>query len=99
VSQDNDVVRINTNLVQTDVMVFDKQARFVDSLRREQFELTIDGKSQPIAFFGQVRAGSLEEARLASRGNNGRAQAVETKCIRTDQDYRRVTQGLEISAR
>lgn len=53
-------------------MVFDKQGRFVDGLKREQFELVIDGKPQPIAFFEQVRAGSAqEEARLSA----GRPQA------------------------
>jgi VWFA-related protein len=36
-------------------------------LRREQFELTIDGKPQPISFFEQVKAGSSREpAQLAA---------------------------------
>lgn len=65
--QGDEVVRVNTDLVQTDVMVFDKQGRFVDGLKREQFELMIDGKAQPISFFEQVRVGSSQEeaARLA----------------------------------
>jgi hypothetical protein len=40
----DDVVRINTELVQTDVMVFDKQGRFVEGLKPEQFLLKVDGK-------------------------------------------------------
>jgi hypothetical protein len=34
-----DVIRVNTELVQTDLMVFDKQGRFVDGLKPEQFSL------------------------------------------------------------
>ncbi len=62
--QGEDVVRVNTNLIQTDLMVFDKQGHFVDGLQREQFELSVDGKPQPISFFEQVRAGSSKELAL-----------------------------------
>jgi VWFA-related protein len=73
------VVRVNTDLVQTDVMVFDKQGRFVDGLKREQFELTIDGKIQPISFFEQVKAGSAQEAaQLAANKNQTPSASVST---------------------
>jgi VWFA-related protein len=63
----DDVLRINTALVQTDAMVFDEQGRFVDGLKPEQFELRVDGKPQKISFFEIVRAGSLnEEAQIAA---------------------------------
>ncbi|PYS77321.1 MAG: hypothetical protein DMF66_10315, partial [Acidobacteria bacterium] len=39
-----DVVRVETELVQTDVMVFDKQGKFVEGLGREQFEVHVDGR-------------------------------------------------------
>jgi VWFA-related protein len=61
--QAEDVVRINTELVQTDVAVVDKRGRFVDGLRPEQFELRVDGKPQAISFFERVMAGSPEEER------------------------------------
>lgn len=65
--QDVEVIRINAALVQTDVMVFDKQGGFVDGLKRDQFALKIDGKPRPIAFFDRVTAGSRnEEAQLAA---------------------------------
>jgi VWFA-related protein len=65
--QPDDVLRISTELVQTDVMVFDKQGRFVDNLKPEQFELKVDGKPQPFSFFERVAAGSVnEEAQLAA---------------------------------
>ena len=56
------VFRLNTELVQTDVMVFDKAGRFVDGLRREDFELRIDGKTKPVQFFERVAAGTAMEA-------------------------------------
>ena len=69
--QPDDVIRVKTELVQTDVMVFDKQGHFVDGLQREQFELSVDGKPQPISFFEQVKAGSSKErAQLASISGN-----------------------------
>jgi VWFA-related protein len=65
-----DVVRVNTDLVQTDVVILDKQGHFVDNLRREQFELLVDGKPQPITFFERIAAGSQSEERqlAAARG-------------------------------
>ncbi|MGH9882018.1 MAG: VWA domain-containing protein, partial [Pyrinomonadaceae bacterium] len=68
----SDVVRVYTELVQTDVMVFDKQGQFVDGLRREDFELRIDGKPRPIDFFERVTAGSVsEESQLAAARGSG----------------------------
>ncbi len=58
----NEVVRITTELVQTDVMVFDQQGRFVEGLQPEQFDLRVDGKAVPISFFERVttpRGGSI----------------------------------------
>jgi VWFA-related protein len=70
-SQSDDVVRVNTALVQTDVTVFDRNGTFVENLKREQFVLKVDGKPRDISFFERVKAGSHnEEAQLAAaRGN------------------------------
>jgi VWFA-related protein len=62
----DDVVRVYTELVQTDVMVFDKSGRFVDGLTKENFELRIDGKPRPIEGFEIITAGSDEESQLAA---------------------------------
>ncbi|MFS8084113.1 MAG: VWA domain-containing protein, partial [Acidobacteriota bacterium] len=63
----DEVVRVNTNLVQTDVMVFDKRGGFVEGLKRDRFVLKVDGKPREISFFEQVRAGSRnEDAQLAA---------------------------------
>ncbi|HEY3580820.1 MAG TPA: VWA domain-containing protein [Pyrinomonadaceae bacterium] len=63
-----DVIRTNTELVQTAVTVLDKKGNFVDGLQREQFELTVDGKPRPIAFFERIASGSPRERELAARG-------------------------------
>ena len=64
--QTDDVIRVETTLVQTDVMVFDKKGHFVDGLRPDQFELKIDNKPQPIAFFERIASGSLRESRAGA---------------------------------
>jgi VWFA-related protein len=84
-NQTDDVIRINTELVQTDVMVFDRRGRFVDGLQPEQFELSLDGKTQTISFFERVAAGSLAEATqlAAARATTGR-KAAESKATSAD---------------
>ena len=63
----DDVVRVKTELVQTDLTVVDKRGRFVDGLKAELFDLRVDNKSQSLAFFEQVAAGSsAEEKQLAA---------------------------------
>src|SRR5215208_5677274 len=57
--QADDIVRITTELVQTDVSVFDKQGRFIDGLKKEDFELKIDGKPVAVNFFERVAAGTI----------------------------------------
>jgi VWFA-related protein len=64
-SQD-EVVRVYTELVQTDVMVFDKQGKFVNGLTAKDFELRIDGKPRTLQAFEQIAAGSNEESQLAA---------------------------------
>ncbi len=62
----DEVVRVYTELVQTDVMVLDKQGKFVDGLTKDDFELRIDGQLRPIEAFERITAGSNEEAQLAA---------------------------------
>lgn len=64
--QAGDVLRINTELVQTEVLVLDAQERFVEGLGRDQFELRVDGKPATISFFERVSAGSVKEEQLAA---------------------------------
>jgi VWFA-related protein len=50
-----DVVRITTQLVQIDAVVTDKKGEHVDDLNEEDFELTVDGKRQTLTFFKLVK--------------------------------------------
>ncbi len=58
-----DVIKFETSLVQTDVMVFDKNGRFVDGLRPEQFQLKINNTRREISFFETIRSGGLSSQR------------------------------------
>jgi VWFA-related protein len=69
-----DVLRINTELVQTGVTVLDKQGRFVDGLKGEDFELRVDGRSVPISFFENIEAGSRREQLARAGGDERGAQ-------------------------
>jgi VWFA-related protein len=80
-----EVIRVYTELIQTDVMVFDKDGHFKDNLRREDFELRIDGKVRPIEFFERVAAGSAsEEAQLAAARGSQPATRGKEKPIPLD---------------
>ena len=78
--QNEDVIRISTDLVQTGVSVFDKKGRFVEGLKKEDFELKVDGRAVEVGFFERVVTGTVnEEAQLAAaRGGNSRPQVKET---------------------
>jgi VWFA-related protein len=53
-SEQDDVVRITTNLVQIDAVVTDKKGQPVTDLRAEDFELTEDGRTQQITNLSYV---------------------------------------------
>jgi VWFA-related protein len=53
-ADDDDVVRITTSLVQTDVVVTDKDGRQVTDLKAEDFEILENGKPQNITNFSYV---------------------------------------------
>ncbi len=67
--QQDEVVRIDTELVQTAVTVFDKQGRLVDGLKKEDFELRVDGRVVPISFFENILSGSQRDRLTRVRGN------------------------------
>lgn len=71
--ESDEVVRVTTELVQTDVTVVDREGKFVDGLKAGDFELKVDGKPQAIQFFERVSAGGVDEdAQLAAaRGGGG----------------------------
>ncbi len=81
-----EVLRITTELVQTGVMVFDKQGRFVEGLTPEQFELKVDGLPVKLAFFDRVTAGTANEEKLVTAVAKGAPPAPTT--IPTSLQYR-----------
>ncbi len=66
----DDVLRISTELVQTIVTVSDKDGRFVDGLKKENFELRVDGRSVPITFFENIVSGSHRERIVSGRSTS-----------------------------
>ncbi|HET6648006.1 MAG TPA: hypothetical protein VFH01_11825, partial [Pyrinomonadaceae bacterium] len=68
----DEVLKISTDLVQTDLVVLDKKGRNVKGLTKDQFELLVDGQPQNISFFESVETGSTSEtAKLAATGSQG----------------------------
>jgi VWFA-related protein len=74
--QPDDVVRVKTELVQTDVTVVDKHGRFVDGLSAEDFELRVDSKPQTLAFFDEVATGSVNEEKQLTAARKGEAAVL-----------------------
>lgn len=73
--QSDDVLRITTELVQTDVTVFDRRGHFVDGLKPQDFVLSLDGQTRKVAIFERVTSGSAREAaQLRAAGSNSMIQ-------------------------
>ena len=80
--QESEVVRTNTELVQTAITVLDKKGHFVEGLQREQFQLLVDGKPRPVAFFERVASGSPRELEIAALSNPNTKAATPTAAPR-----------------
>lgn len=78
-NQSDDVVLIETTLMQAGVTVLDKQGRFVDNLKAEQFEVRVDGKPQTISSFERVAAGSSEERAKLETARGAKASPASAK--------------------
>lgn len=81
----DDVVKVNTELVQTDFTVVDKQGNFIDGLKNNQFVLKVEGKLREITFFDRIAAGSRsEEAQLAAARGNSANNGAQGKPVPLD---------------
>lgn len=49
------VVRITTQLVQIDAVVTDRKGAHIEDLSEDDFELTVDGKKQPLTYFKLIK--------------------------------------------
>ena len=79
--QSEDVVRVRTDLVQTDVSVIDREGRFVDNLKSTDFELRVNGKPREIMFFEPIKAGSVDEERQLAAARGGRINGSMAESI------------------
>ncbi|HEY3027647.1 MAG TPA: VWA domain-containing protein [Pyrinomonadaceae bacterium] len=86
-SDQSEVIRISTELVQAGVVVLDKQGRFVEGLKPEQFLLRVDGKPVTPAFFEHVIAGTMNEEKLETAIAHG-PSAAATAPIPAGTSYR-----------
>lgn len=77
-----DVIKFDTSLVQTDVMVFDKDGRPVTGLKPEQFQLKINNTPREISFFEAFRSGAARESQ--------QGQSNEISKLRADAERRSV---------
>ncbi|MCA1631917.1 MAG: hypothetical protein LC785_17085 [Acidobacteria bacterium] len=59
-SQDEEVIRVNTNLVRVDVVVTDERGRQVVDLKATDFESVEGGKVRAPEFFSYVSAGGAQ---------------------------------------
>lgn len=67
---EDDVVRITTNLVQVDAVVTDKNGKVVTDLKPEELEISEDGKPQKITNFSYIVTASAETAAPAPKTAN-----------------------------
>ncbi|HEX5601339.1 MAG TPA: VWA domain-containing protein, partial [Pyrinomonadaceae bacterium] len=72
--QEPEVIRTKTELVQTAITVLDKKGHFVEGLQRDQFQLVVDGKPRPVAFFERVAAGSRREVEIAALNEDAKTK-------------------------
>src|SRR5215207_8095200 len=77
---DEEPVRIESELIQTGVMVFDKSGKFVEGLRQDDFELTVEGRPTPLSFFDRVAGAPPSSA--APAGGRGGAKNAEPNAAR-----------------
>lgn len=95
-SEESDVVKISTSLIQLDITVVDERGRIVKDVRPEEIEIYENGKKQPITNFTFVSAGrtiTKEEAKIAKEiAKNAATEAVPvpTTNLRADQVRRTI---------
>src|ERR1041385_2454246 len=84
-----DVIRITTSLVQTDVVVTDKNDQIIPDLKLEDFELYDNGKKQELKFMEFV---GTEGPRRSEGDRSGLPSYVETPAVNgiSTKDLKRV---------
>lgn len=93
VDQEDSIVRINTNLVQLDVVVTDKKGRIVTDLTPADFEISQDGRSQKITNFSYIKLqpeNSAQPALIRPAEQSSNVPALPPARLRAEQVRRTV---------
>ncbi len=84
-------LRINTQLVQIDVVVTDKKNRHVQNLTQDDFEVEVDGVSQSLTYFSQINLKSVVERERPSREKrNALPESMPTRQIAPEEVQRTI---------
>jgi len=89
-SEEPDVLRVTTNLIQIDAVVTDKSGKFVSNLRPEDLEILVNGKHQAITNFSFVKIESELPKSDAPRKANASAGPTTPVRLRPDQVKRTI---------
>lgn len=81
---DDQVVKINTNLIQIDVTVLDKNGKIVTGLKPEDFELFENGERQTITSFGFVSKLASGAVVGGDQGSSNQAGSTAVQLKRGD---------------
>src|SRR5437016_11445610 len=65
-ADDDDVIKVTSNLVNLDVIVKDKKGRPITDLKPEDFTVSENGVPQKIEFFDSTLTGSRESAQATT---------------------------------
>lgn len=91
-ADENDVVRVTTNLIQLDAVVTDKNGRVVPDLRPEDFEIFVNGKPQQITNFSfiTVEPQAPEQPSIAAKDASRNAPPIPAARLRPEQVNRTI---------
>jgi VWFA-related protein len=82
--EENDVLQINTKLLQTGVFVTNKKGEFVDNLKQEDFEVRVDGKPVSTLFFERV----IADKKQFTTENQSNPETAKTQSSTVSKDGR-----------
>ena len=89
-AEDDDVVKISTNLIQVDVTVTDSKGNIVKDLNAEDFEIYENGKKQDITNFSFISAGSRSTQQIAEKTTDKTGVPLPPKRVRPEQVRRTI---------
>lgn len=78
---DGEAIRIDTELIQLDVVVTDKKGNIVNNLTKEDFQLLEDDKLQDISFFSIVRPKVEAKSTIKTPVNNNKNIPIDVPLI------------------